>query len=329
MANIFKRKSVTEKLESDLAGMRKRVEALALKRADAKSSFDVAVSERQRHLLEGDLSDEKAGERLQRAVDASASRLNGYDSALLALQAQVDDAEARLRAEVESVERDRTASEIETVIDEIKSRIAPWLENTRDMVARLAAVDHISVEVSQCSGYLSRVAGEIELALAVALPSLSAHATMIRSGDMRTPRFPKPEPEVLEMQANVPTPTSVGEPTEQVWATKPLKWRGLDGQQVFVSRWDDTMLPTRLLARAQSRQAVAPLDDPRRRDHKGLLSGITTTPPSAYVDLDASGLAPASVTGLPPGFEPLPGLARPRTLSVAVTPARGTDEAPA
>ena len=56
---IFKRKST---LEADLASMRKRVEALAAKRADAKSSFDIAISERQRHLLEGDLSDEKAGE---------------------------------------------------------------------------------------------------------------------------------------------------------------------------------------------------------------------------------------------------------------------------
>jgi hypothetical protein len=323
---IFKRKST---LEADLASMRKRVEALAAKRADAKSSFDIAISERQRHLLEGDLSDEKAGERLQRAVDTSASRLNGIDSALLALQAQIDDAEAKLRAEVEAAARDETATKIDAAISEVEKRIAPWLQGTRDMITRLAALDHISVEIAQCTGYLSRVCGEIELALSISLPDLRAQAVMIRAGEMRTPRFPKPEPEVVESRANVPTPTSAGEPTELWFSTKPLRWKGIDGSKHVAQRWEDVHLPVRLVARATQHGAIVPITDQRRKSHRGILNGLTTTPDYAYIDLDSSGLAPASMTGLPPGFSPLPNLAPPRTMSVAVTPARGTDEAPA
>ena len=93
--------------------MRKRVDVLAAKRAEAKAVFDQAVSERQSFLLEGDLSDERAGDRLQKAVDAAASRVTGFDGALLALQTQLDDVEMKLRAENEAVERERVASEVE------------------------------------------------------------------------------------------------------------------------------------------------------------------------------------------------------------------------
>jgi hypothetical protein len=46
MANIFRKRCSSEKLEADLASMRKRVDVLAAKRAEAKAVFDQAVSER-------------------------------------------------------------------------------------------------------------------------------------------------------------------------------------------------------------------------------------------------------------------------------------------
>jgi site-specific recombinase XerC len=81
MANPFKRKSMSEQLQSDLDGMRKRLSILAAKRSEAKATFDEAVGERQKYLLEGDLSDEKVADRLQKAVDRAASRVSGFDSA--------------------------------------------------------------------------------------------------------------------------------------------------------------------------------------------------------------------------------------------------------
>jgi hypothetical protein len=113
------------------------------------------------------------------------------------------------------------------------------------------------------------------------------------------------------------------------FAVKPLKYRNLNGQQQVVLRWSDVELPKPMVARATAHQAIVPITDPRRRDHRNILNGLTTTPDYAFIDLDSSGLAPASMTGLPPGFSPLPNLAPPRTMSVPVTPARGTDEAPA
>ena len=177
MANIFRKRCSSEKLEVDLASMRKRVDVLAAKRAQAKAVFDQAVSERQSFLLEGDLSDERAGNRVQKAVDAAASRVTGFDGALLALQTQLDDVEMKLRAENEAVERERVASEVEATIKDIEARLQPWLENTRAFIAALAPLDHLSFETQQCREFIAKLAVEVELALAVHLPDLRRYAT--------------------------------------------------------------------------------------------------------------------------------------------------------
>jgi hypothetical protein len=214
-----------KRLEADLASMRKRVDVLAAKRAEAKAVFDQAVSERQSFLLEGDLSNERAGGRLQKAVDAAASRVTGFDGALLALQTQLDDVEMKLRAENEAVERELVASEVEATIKDIETRLQPWLENTRAFIAALAPLDHLSFETQQCREFIAKLAGEVELALAVHLPDLRRYATGIRECHMLTPRFPRPEPEVLDLKAHVVTPTSPGEEVQTWFAIKPLRWK--------------------------------------------------------------------------------------------------------
>ena len=285
--------------------MRRRVGVLAAKRTEAKQVFDGAVAERQRFLLEGDLSDEKVADRLQKAVDVATSRVSGFDSALLALRTQIDDAEMRLRAEQEQAERDRVASAMQAAIVQAENSVAPWLDLTRKFIATLGALSPGSFEVGQAGEYLAKICGELELALAVALPDLHRHVEAIRSGHQAVPRFPKAEPEVLELQA-LPSATSAGEPVRMVFALKPIKWRDLDGsREHLVRRWEDCEVPERLLARATQRGAVTlDMSDKQRRENRRILRGFTT-PPSAYIDLDAE-LLPPLQTDLPPGFERLP-----------------------
>ena len=215
---------MSEQLQADLDSMRKRLSVLAQKRSEAKASFDNAVSERQLYLLEGDLSDERTADKLQKAVDVAASWVSGFDSALLVLQGQLDDAEMRLRAELEAAERDRVASAMQAAIVEAESRVALWLATTPEFVATLGALASVSFEAGQAGEYLAKICGELELALAIALPDLHRHAQAIRAGHQAVPRFPKPEPEVLELQA-LPSATTAGEAVQVVFTLKPLKWK--------------------------------------------------------------------------------------------------------
>jgi hypothetical protein len=245
MANIFTRKS---SMADDIASMRKRFAALVAKRADAKQAFDTAVASREEHLLIGNVDDERTNEKHQARVDSAASKVSGLDSAITAMTLQVDDLEARLRSEQEEAERNRVAGEIEKNLAAVEQQIGPWLASTRTFIATLATLEGVSFEVNQVALFLSKIVGECELALSVVLPDMHRHAEAICAGAMATPNYPKPEPEVVELQANVPTPTSAGEPVELWFAVKPLKYRDLSGHQRTVLRWSDVELPKRPVA---------------------------------------------------------------------------------
>jgi hypothetical protein len=295
---------MSESLEGDIASMRKRVDVLAAKRTEAKATFDSAVSERQAFLLQGDLADEKVADRLQKAVDTAASRVSGFDSALLVLQTQLDDAEAKLRAEQEQAERDRVANEMIAAVTKAESMVQPWLVTTREFIATLGALAPVSFELGQASEFVAKLAGEIEIALAIALPDLHRHAESVRLGGMPTPKFPRPEPEIIEVQA-ISTPTSPGEDVQIVFTLKPVKWRARDGQVQTVQRWEDCSMPTRLLARATRHGAITlDMTDKRRKENRGMLGGFSA-PPHAYIDLDAELLPPPDLNVLPEGFEKL------------------------
>jgi hypothetical protein len=146
----------------------------------------------------------------------------------------------------------------------------------------------------------------------------------VLSGAAAIPREPAKVIELAPL-VDVPTPTNpAGEETELWFATAPLKWRGIDGHQHFAQRWSDVRLPKRLVNRASQRNCIVPITDPKRRDHRDILNGLTTSSARA-IDLDAERLPPS--TDLPPGFERLDrGPAR--TLSISIKPATGTATEP-
>jgi hypothetical protein len=309
MANLFRKSTLSD----DIASMRRRLETLAAKRVTAKAEFDSATQAREAFLIGGNIDDEKLAEKHETKVASATSKVSGLDSAIATMTLSLDDLEAKLRLEVEAAERNRVAGEIEKNLGEAEKQIQPWLEGTRTFIASLGKLENLSFEINQVGLYLTKVVGECELALSVAMPDLRRHSEAIRSGGMMLPKYPKPEPEVVEPQST-PTPTSAGEEVELWFAIRPLKYRDLNGHQHVVLRWSDVELPKRLVARATARQAIVPISDARRKTHRNILNGITTTPPDAFVDLDT-----ASVTGdLPEGFERLLGLPPERKLSVPV-----------
>jgi hypothetical protein len=123
----------------------------------------------------------------------------------------------------------------------------------------------------------------------------------IVAGDRPIPRAPV-EAEIIEMPQRLPTATDPGEPVELWFAVRPLRWRGKDGTRHNVERWSDVSLPVRLVPRATQKGAIAPISDPRRKDHRGIMNSYPA-PEHVIVDLDAELLPPSD---LPEGFERLP-----------------------
>jgi hypothetical protein len=304
---IFKR-STAQKLEKSLADLRERETALALKRSNAQTLFDEAVSERQSFLLSGDLADDARVVKLQSRVDSCASQIAGIDAALGALAQQIDDIERTLLAEREQIERQAASERLSREVAEAEAALPQWLESSRKLHSALMQISVRSFELDQASSFLlNTCVAQLEIALGISLAEMRGTVSSIKAG---TAPLPRVVAEVVQLpQPTGPTPTSPGEEVELWFAVRPLKYRDLNGQQRVIVRWSDVELPKRLVARATQRDAVVPITDERRKSHRGLLNGLTTTPDHAFVDLDAAEIKPASVTGdLPEGFERLPGL---------------------
>jgi hypothetical protein len=125
--------------------------------------------------------------------------------------------------------------------------------------------------------YLANAASEIEVALAVGLPSLRNFAAMIAKGDMAVPR----RGEFVESAVEVVPP----EPTEVVFTLRSIRWRDAKGVQKIADQYTDADLPLDTARRALSRGLVAPVSHPRRRELLNAHGGRHPNPNYAF-DLD-------------------------------------------
>jgi hypothetical protein len=324
MANIFTKKSPSAKLERSLADLREREAALSLKRANAQTLFDEATGERSEFLLGGDLADDGKAAKLQARVDSTASQIKGIDDALAALAGKINDIERTLMAEREQVERAEASTKLAQQVAALEAAMPQWLEASRRLHAALMAVDARSFEIDALAQFLlGTCMAQIEVAVAFALDELKRTVEAVKQGAAPMPRE-KVEAVVVEMPTG-PSPTSAGEPVVEVFTLRPVQWRGRDGRQHYVAQYDDAQLPQRLHARATQRGAVTSLDAPERRTHRGMFNAFPKAT-NTLCDLDVEKL-PVDANPIPPGFEPLD-RGPPRTMSVAVTPARGSDEVP-
>src|SRR4051794_31999678 len=96
---IFKKRSSMEKLQLVLSELRSRAAALIDKRKAAEVALAKATAANERHMLEGDLADDRTADKLQAKVDSSSSKLAGLNSAIDILQSQIADTEQQIVAE--------------------------------------------------------------------------------------------------------------------------------------------------------------------------------------------------------------------------------------
>src|SRR5437899_1069848 len=96
----FKRKTMTEQLEAELAALRARAETLNSRHAAAEVAFSDAKAKLQRHHLEAGLdTDDRTRARLEAAVAACTLTRDGYADALAEVQTKIADVLRKVAAE--------------------------------------------------------------------------------------------------------------------------------------------------------------------------------------------------------------------------------------
>jgi hypothetical protein len=233
-----------EKLEAALAALRKRAALLADKRIAAQAALDNAMAARQDMLLAGDLDDLRLAAKLQGAVDAAQSSLLGIIDAISALDNSIADAERQVNSERVAVARKAASDDLTAKTDTIERQIGPWLEATRALAASTTSVgDDVSFETGQIGAYLRKVIGEVEMAVAMAIPALRGSAAAIVAGHLPIPRGPQDD---VPAPVKAPTPQSA-----KIFTTKPIKFtdRATNGMKTWPA-FHACDLPADLAARA-------------------------------------------------------------------------------
>jgi hypothetical protein len=261
---IFQKKTPMQKLEAELSALTARAALLVAKRANAKGAFDSAVAARDIHMRQGNLDDEKIGAKLQAAVDSAGSALAGFDNVIAAQAALIVDAEEKLAVERMTVERKAASESLAANIDTIEKQLGPWLAMTRDLAADTTAVGHVSFETDQIGAYLRNAAGEIEIAMAMAIRDLRASVAAIAGGHQTIPRAPH----VAAPALAPPKPVTI-----RLFALKGVQWIDTEGRQRRVGKWNDVDLPEKAAAFALKKGICIELTDPRRKQLHGMSPG--------------------------------------------------------
>jgi hypothetical protein len=256
---LFTKRSKMEKLQAVVTALRERGELLDLKRTAAQSAFDAAVEARQSHLLTGDIDNTSINQKLQAKVDTASSTLMGLDSAIAALQAQMNDAEAQLDAERQVVERKAASEQIAANVANIDKLLGPWLAASREIAAAMETL-HWRYESKEMAAFIRRCANEVELASSFAANDLNSMAAAIAAGHMPIP----PESEVFEL---VPAPEP--EAVMQVFLLSAVKFTDASGVLHHAGKWTDCEMPPACAERALRHKKAVPLNDHRRSTLKG------------------------------------------------------------
>jgi hypothetical protein len=244
-----------QKLEAELSALMSRAALLTVKRAAAQGTFDSAVAARDRHMLQGNLDDEKIGNKLQAAVDSAASALAGFDNVIAAQATSIAEAEEKLAVERVAVARKAASEDLTAKTDTIERQIGPWLEATRALAASTASVgDDVNFEVGQVGAYLRNAAGEVEMAMAMAMaiPALRASVAAIVAGRLPIPR----DPEII-----TPTPAAVATQSVKIFTIRPVTF--IDPATNAVKTWPAFHLldlPAELATHALALKAAVPID---------------------------------------------------------------------
>jgi predicted nucleic acid-binding Zn-ribbon protein len=179
---------MTKKLETTVVALHSRLSALNERKAEARFALDLARADRQKLLLEADISDDKALAKVENAVDAATLRLSGLGDACAALAAQIADAEQEVATEAEREKREAAAKVIAATADTIQERFELLLRDIRSLGESLVVIDDLTVETAQFGRFLRNVARDIEVTLRFTPLQLRGLARAVERGEAQIPR---------------------------------------------------------------------------------------------------------------------------------------------
>jgi hypothetical protein len=275
---LFKRKTMMEKLETELTALRARAETLSSRHAAADAAFVDAKQKLQRHHLEADLdADDKARAKLEATVATCALTRDGYADALDEVQAKITDTEQKIAVERALVQRKAASEELARKLDEVERTLPDYLEAARRLAGTLEAI-HFHYESNEMARFVGNTTAQVEVAAGFALAELRAMATSIRDGSA-----PIPAPKL------VPEPVTVIEPpppSMTVFMLRSVNYRDHDGRVRFVGQYEDAMMPVPTAQRALRRGVAVSVADPRRAQLRGARGGDFNPSARDVVDLD-------------------------------------------
>jgi len=315
-----------KKLEGNLAQLRQRLDQLSVKHTAAQSELEAATAARQANLIQGDLEDAKAATVLQQRVDTAQSALRGLDDAIMALSAQLADAERALTDEQQRAARKAASEALARDVEIIESKLTPWLEGTRELATLVDKHSHLRAEAGAIARFLLNAAGEVDVAMGVTMADLQRAVKAIEDG---REAIPKPLAPVLKVVPPAPPPT------ERYYVLQPGMWTDHDGTLHFAQRHTIASLPAQAAANAIKTGGVCSLDDRRVQEFKkrfGKFGPPTLQPPERHICWNwDDGSPPSGDPGLmvhhkfhqSSPFQPLD-RGPPRAMIVPVTPAVAT-----
>ena len=276
---IFKRKTMIEKLEADLAALRARAESLSGRHTAADAAFLGAKSNLQRYHLEADLdADDRARAKLEAAVAACAVTRDGYADAFGEVQAKIADTEQKITTERALVQRKAASEKLARDLDEVERVLPDYLGAARRLVGAVEAI-HFHYEANEMARFVGNTTTQVEVAAGFAVAELRAMAGSILMGAAPIPS-PKPKPEPVAVIEPPP-------PTMQVFMLRSAKYRDDDGRTRFAGQFEDAMMPVSTAQRALRHGVAVSLADPRRAQLRGSRGGDFNPSATDVVDLDA------------------------------------------
>jgi hypothetical protein len=278
MANLFRKRTHMDKLTALLSERRSRAALLADQRDRAATALSEANAARQRHMLEGDITDETTADKLQARVESLTSKLAGCDTALSALHAEIADIERKLADERAAVERKAASEQLAAQVAAIEAVLPKYLEQSRALADALSSVAHWHFESAQMSKFTNDCGTQLEVAAAFSVTELKGLVNAILGGQSPVP--PKPEPQQL---AVAPEPAA---PTKTVFMLKSARFSGHDGHRRFAGQWTDQAMPVPLADRALRHGVAALTTHPMRATHLGMRGSDYVADGPDVVDLD-------------------------------------------
>jgi hypothetical protein len=263
---LFKKKSKTQNLEPELAALRQRAEALDAKRQAAEAELTAATEARQRHLVEGDLGDDKTAQALQDRVNIAASAVVGLEDAIALVQPQIADIERKIDAERTQAERHAAAEKLARDLDVIERALPLYLEAAQRLTDAVGAVGYWYYELGEVGVFLRSTKPQVETQGTFALQELRGMVEQIKSGAAPIPPA-KPAEAAPVVQVERPA-------TKTVFCLKSVKWRDpSNGRLCSALQYEDAELPQALADKALRRSVAVPLTDDRRKTLKNSRGG--------------------------------------------------------